>query len=146
MTWPGTWECRRRRTGAAPAAVSVDGEVRPLDLGLAAPSRDAAHIARLLALRLERLGGGFDAEFGFEAAAMHVLVAEPLAERQEPLGMDEEARPAGGVGQLVDRLRQRLGAASRAAASPPQESHIPERAERDPLCPLSPLFTGRGSG
>ena len=71
-----------------------DGGVQSLDLGLAAPSRDAEHIARLIALRLDRLGDGLDADFGFEAAAVHVLVAEPLAERQERLGMDEDERLA----------------------------------------------------
>ena len=44
------------------------------------------HIARLIGLRLDRLGGGLDADFGFEAAAVHVLVAEPLAERQVGTG------------------------------------------------------------
>ena len=65
----------------------VDGDVLSLDLGLAAPSRDPEHIARLIGLRLDRLGGGLDADFGFEAAAVHVLVAEPLAARQVALGM-----------------------------------------------------------
>ena len=53
-----------------------------LDLGLAAPSRDVEHIAAPDgACGLERIGEGFDAEFGFEAAAMHVLVAERLGAR-----------------------------------------------------------------
>ena len=72
----------------------VDGEVLSLDLGLAAPSRDARHIARLIGLRLRSPRRvSLEADFGFEAAAMHVLVAERLAERQDRLGMAEDSRP-----------------------------------------------------
>ena len=79
----------------------VDGEMLSLDLGLAAPSRDARHIAQLIGLRLHRLGSELEADFGFEAAAVHVLVAESLAERQDRLGLVPEARyqhRAGGAG------------------------------------------------
>lgn len=107
----------------------VDGEAVSLDLGLAAPSRDAAHVAKLISLRLDQLGESLDAEFGFEAAALHVLVAEPLVDRQTSLGMDEaEARPEA-LAHLVDRLQQRLGHAA-VRALQPHQSHIPERAVR----------------
>src|SRR5262249_28116203 len=52
----------------------VDGRVLSLDVGLACPSRDPEHIARLIALRLDRLGQDLDAEFGFEVATLDVLV------------------------------------------------------------------------
>jgi protein ImuB len=107
----------------------VDGEVQSLDLGLAAPSRDAAHIARLIALQLERLADDLDADFGFEAAAVHVLTAEPLAERQRDLTMDEATAPPDALPQLVDRLRQRLGRRA-VYALQPYQSHLPERAVR----------------
>ena len=107
----------------------VDGEVQSLDLGLAAPSHDVAHIARLIALRLEGLADDIDADFGFEAAAVHVLTAEPLAERQRDLTMDEATAPPDALPQLVDRLRQRLG--QRAVyALQPYQSHLPERGVR----------------
>jgi protein ImuB len=107
----------------------VDGEVQSLDLGLAAPSRDAAHIARLIALRLDGLADDLDADFGFEAAAIHVLTAEPLAERQADLTMGEAAPPPDALPQLVDRLRQRLGPRA-VYALQPYQSHLPERAVR----------------
>ncbi|MFZ1101306.1 MAG: DNA polymerase Y family protein [Hyphomicrobiaceae bacterium] len=108
----------------------VDGDVTAHDVALAAPSRDPAHIARLIALRLERLhdGGGLDAGFGFEAAAIHVRTAEPLAPRQASLAMREAEAPADGLAQLIDRLRQRLGADAVRRIHPCQ-SHLPERAE-----------------
>ena len=63
----------------------VDGGVQTLRLGLAAPSRDPDHIVRLIGLRLARLNDELSAEFGYEAAAVHVLVAEPFAAQQVTL-------------------------------------------------------------
>jgi protein ImuB len=107
----------------------VDGKARFLDIGLAAPSRDARHIARLIALRLDRLGDALDADFGFEAAAVHVLVAEPLDARQTGLAMDAATPPPEALPQLIDRLQQRLGADA-VRSLHPHPSHIPERAVR----------------
>jgi protein ImuB len=119
-----------------------DSGVQSLDLGLAAPSRDPEHIARLIALRLDRLGDGLETEFGFEAAAVHVLAAEPLSERQERLGMDEGSAPPEGLARLIDRLQQRLGSDA-VCRLHPHQSHIPERAER--AVSPSPRFS-RGEG
>jgi protein ImuB len=107
----------------------VDGGVATVDLGLAAPSRDPTHIARLIDLRLARLGSGLDAEFGFEAAAMHVVVAEPLPARQSGLLVDEDNPAPDGLAHLIDRLQQRLGpgAVQRLHS---RQSHTPERAEQ----------------
>lgn len=105
----------------------VDGEALALTLGLAAPSRDAGHIARLIALRLERLPEGLEADFGFEAAGLHVLTAERVAERQSLLAIAEGAAEPDGLARLVDRLQQRLGA-SAVRRLHPRQSHIPERA------------------
>ncbi len=107
----------------------VDGDVVLLDLGLAAPSRDVGHIVHLLGLRLERLAGAFEAEFGFEAAALHVLAAEPLAARQARLGAEAGETEPDGLARLIDRLRQRLGPGA-VRQLRPHQSHIPERAER----------------
>jgi protein ImuB len=105
----------------------VDGRMQSVEIGLAAPSRDAHHLARLIALRLDHVADVLDAEFGFEAAAVHVLLAEPLADRQTRLAMAEAAVPPEALAQLIDRLRQRLGPAA-VRQLHPHQSHIPERA------------------
>jgi len=107
----------------------VDGEVLSLLLGLAAPSRDARHMAQLIDLRLHRLGSELEADFGFEAAAVHVLNAESLAERQSPLGLHEDQASPGELARLIDRLQQRLGR-SAVRQLHPRQSHTPERAVR----------------
>jgi protein ImuB len=105
----------------------MDGEVLSLTIGLAAPSRDARHIVGLIALRLDRLPKGLEADFGFEAAGLHVLTAEPMPERQTLLTVaDDSAHPAG-LAHLIDRLEQRLGTGS-VGRLHPHQSHIPERA------------------
>ena len=109
-------------------------EVLSLDLGLAAPSRDARHIAQLIGLRLYRLGSEFEADFGFEAAALHVLVAEKLDDRQDRLGLGEANTPPEEFARLIDRLQQRLGR-NAVRKLQPRQSHIPERAVR--ACPAS---------
>lgn len=104
----------------------ADGEVSSLDIGLAQPSRDAKHLAYLISLRLGRLSGGLDAGYGFEAAALHVTVAGPLADRQASL--DSESRDyADNEARLIDRLAQRLGNEAIRRLHP-RQSHIPERA------------------
>jgi protein ImuB len=106
-----------------------DAEVVSLDLGLAAPSRDARHIAQLIGLRLHRLGSELEADFGFEAAAVHVLVAESLTERQDRLAVGEANIPPEELARLIDRLQQRLGRGA-VRQLHPRQSHIPERAVR----------------
>jgi protein ImuB len=124
----------------------VDAEVVSLDLGFAAPSRDARHIAQLIGLRLHRLGSELEADFGFEAAAVHVLVAESLAERQDPLGLSEDSIPPEELARLIDRLQQRLGRGA-VRRLHPRESHIPERAVRALPAAVSPSpRSSRGEG
>jgi protein ImuB len=106
----------------------VDGDVKSLELGLAAASRDPEHMARLIGLRLERLAGAFDTEFGFEAAALHALTVEPFAARQSSLGMGEAGASAESLAGLIDRLQQRLGPGAVRQLHPAM-SHVPERAE-----------------
>ncbi|HEY7084025.1 MAG TPA: DNA polymerase Y family protein [Hyphomicrobiaceae bacterium] len=105
----------------------VDGEVQSLELGLAAPSRDAQHIAQLIGLRLYRLGNELEADFGFEAAAVHVRNAESLAERQASLGLHEDGASPEELARLIDRLQQRLGRTA-VRQLHPRQSHTPERA------------------
>jgi protein ImuB len=104
----------------------VDGEVVSIDIGLSAPSRNAEHLARLLALRLERLSGTLNANYGFEAAAIHVLVAESMPERQTRLVAEDEGTAPEDLACLIDRLEQRLGVGA-VRRLHPHQSHIPER-------------------
>jgi protein ImuB len=106
-----------------------EAEALSLDIALAASTRDPTHIARLVALRLDRMGSALDAQFGFEAVAVHVFVAEPLSEQQSPLGTGQTRASCDGLAQLVDRLQQRLGA-SAVRYLDPHQSHIPEHAVR----------------
>jgi protein ImuB len=125
----------------------LDGRVHAVDIGLAAPSRDAGHIARLIALRVERtaaVDGALDAELGFEAAALHVLLAEPLADRQSHLSMDTLAAPPEALSHLIDRLQQRLGPRA-VRRLHPHQSHVPERAVRSgPPSPRASSARGEG--
>ena len=114
----------------------VDGDVVLRSLELAAASRDAAHIARLLGARLDDV----DAGFGIELARMRAVWTEAL-----PLGQGDLDAQAGNERQgtslavCIDRLTTRLGAA--AVRRPvPRASHVPERAQRwqPPLEPAPP--------
>ncbi|HEX5957091.1 MAG TPA: DNA polymerase Y family protein [Hyphomicrobiaceae bacterium] len=110
----------------------VDGETQAVELGLAAPSRDPRHVARLIGLRLDRLAkapAGLEADLGFEAAAIDVLVAEPLRASQARLKMGVGTAPPEALAQLIDRLQHRLGREA-VRRLYPHQSHIPERAVR----------------
>ena len=111
----------------------VDGETAQRHLELAAATRNAAHIARLFAGKLDDI----DAGFGIELVRLRAAWAEPLAPGQA----DIEAVPGQGtsLAACIDRLAVRLGAD--AVGRPvPHASHIPERAQRwqPPLAPATP--------
>lgn len=106
----------------------VDGAVRPLDLGLSRPERCPERVAALVSLRLDRLGSGLDAGFGFETVALTVTVSGAMPARQTDLGT---ATAGDGVGILADALAQRLGRVL--LRLEPEASHLPERADRS--CP-----------
>lgn len=110
-------------------APCLDHGVTTLDVGLATPSREPSHILRLVGLKLERLGErALASDFGFEAAALHVAVAEPLSQQQDRLRLDTRESDPHAVAGLVDRLRQRLGSGA-VRALRPRQSHLPELAE-----------------
>lgn len=110
----------------------VDGAVKTLDIALTLPTRSVAHVARMIALKLDAAAALDDAGCGFEAIGLAVIRAEPMPARQGELSSMSEA--AGGVDRtercsaLIDTLRQRLGPAS-VRRFESVESHIPERAE-----------------
>jgi protein ImuB len=113
-------------------AWKVDGEVVIRQLELAAASRDASHIARLFASRLD----GIDAGFGIELVRLRASWTEPLALSQGDLD-GESATDGTTLAACIDRIGVRLGAAAvrRPVA---HASHVPERAQRW-QAPLEPF-------
>jgi protein ImuB len=108
---------------------NVDGAVETVDIGLTLPTRDVAHVVRLVDLKLEALSAVQEAGFGFEAIGLAVTCAERIPERQTELtaAFDDDDRTER-CAALLDTLRQRLGphAVRRFEAI---ASHIPEHSE-----------------
>lgn len=102
----------------------VDGEVVIRSLEFAAATREAAHIVRLFATKLDDVEVGF----GIELIRMRAVWTESLAVLQADL--DRGVRtPGTSLATCIDRLTVRLGA--RAVRRPvPYASHLPERAQR----------------
>ena len=109
------------------ALYRVDGEVALLDIGLTLPTRDAAHVAHLIDLKLERIAETVDVEFGFEAFGLAVTAAERMVPEQAELTVSETDHPDR-CATLIDSLAQRLGPRS-VRRLKPLASHMPERAE-----------------
>jgi len=98
----------------------VDGTMQLVAIGTARPVRDAVHLARLLAERIETIDPGL----GVEAMTLWVPLAEAAA-----AGQGDVLAPGGGgadLGPLIDRLVARFGAAQVYRAAP-VESDVPER-------------------
>ena len=115
----------------------VDGEVVVRRLEMAAATRDAAHIVRLFASRLDDV----DAGFGIEMLRLRTSWAEPLALEQGDIEAAAENHGTS-LAACIDRLTVRLG--PRAVSRPvPFASHLPERAQRwQP--PLEPQPASQG--
>ena len=112
----------------------VDGEVVIRQLELAAATREAAHITRLFAAKIDDV----DAGFGIETVRLRASWAEPLALAQADIEAAAEEQGTS-LAACIDRLTVRLG--ERAVRRPvPYASHIPERAQRwqPPLAPQPP--------
>jgi protein ImuB len=134
----------------------VDGESASLAIGTARPSRDAAHLMRLFAERLEQIDPGL----GIEDVVLAAKTVERLEARQLPLPTSsipscpglagastnrflEKQKFVGGppkaghddlvcsddVAILIDRLANRLGA-RQVGRLLPHDAHLPERAQR----------------
>jgi protein ImuB len=107
----------------------VDGAVETVAIGLTLPTRNVAHLTRLIDLKLETLAATQDAGFGFEAIGLAITRAEPLPARQtEFTALAGDGDRTKRCAALIDKLRQRLGPAS-VRRFKPVASHIPERAE-----------------
>ncbi len=114
----------------------VDGAVKTIDIALTLPTRSVAHVARMIALKLDAAAAIDDAGCGFEAIGLAVIRAAPMPARQGELSSMSSSMSGNGDGgdraercaALIDTLRQRLGPAS-VRRFEPVESHMPERAE-----------------
>lgn len=101
----------------------VDGTPAMVRIGTAAPTRDAAHLARLLLAQIETIDPGF----GIEAAMLSAPLVQALGARQT---LSELTAPAeADLSGLVDMLCTRLGAA-RVFRAEAVQSDIPERSVR----------------
>jgi protein ImuB len=112
----------------------VDGEVLIRRIELAASTREASHITRLFAARLDDVEAGF----GIEAVQLRASWSEPLALSQADLDAAAEQHGTA-LAACIDRLTVRLG--PKAVTRPvPRASHIPERAQgwQPPLEPVPP--------
>lgn len=115
----------------------VDGSLAHTQIGTSRANRDPNHLMRLFAEPLGQLDSGF----GVELMILSAHVAQPLDHSQTalpdsgPMGREISLNAQGGdeeekaVGELVDRLSGRLGA-SNVVRLMPQQSHLPERAQR----------------
>lgn len=113
----------------------VDGEVLLRRIELAAATREASHITRLFAARLDDV----DAGFGIELVQLRASWSEPLALSQADLDAAAEQHGTA-LAACIDRLSVRLGpkAVTRPIA---RASHLPERAQgwQPPLAPVPPM-------
>lgn len=103
----------------------VDGLRPSLTVSLVRPSRDPAHLHRLIRPRLD----GLDVGFGLDAMALAAETVAPLGAESPGLPGPEGPRRREPLAGLVDRLSNRLG---RGALTRLElvASHRPERAER----------------
>ena len=112
----------------------VDGEVLMRRIELAAATREASHIMRLFAARLDDVEAGF----GIETVQLRASWSEPLTLSQADLDAAAESHGTA-LAACIDRLTVRLG--SKAVTRPVlRASHLPERAQawQPPLDPLPP--------
>jgi protein ImuB len=125
----------------------VDGAVLTIDIALTLPTRSVAHVARMIALKLDATPAIDDAGFGFEAIGLAVTRAEPTPARQTELtSAAEGGNKTERCAALIDALRQRLGPSS-VRRFESVESYIPERAETlAPVIGLSTTARPRESG
>lgn len=107
----------------------TQGGSSDVNLALARPSQDPAHIACVFKERFTALEGRFDETIGFDAAALRAGRIEVIKAEQSNLTAhgDESANDKHALSALFDRLTARLGeGAVRRFAFP--QSHLPERA------------------
>lgn len=114
----------------------VDGSLQAIRIGAAAPTREPAHLARLLCARLETVDPGL----GVEIMVLSAPLVEPLGSRQLATAMGgQEQEPD--LSGLIDRLVNRVGA-QRVYRFAPVESEVPERSLRKLPAMAPPCHAG----
>lgn len=99
-----------------------DATAARVTAGTRAPSRDPAHICRLLSEKVAQI----DAGYGIDTMTLEVDGLAPLADKQTGFSIDDSLMPER-IDALVDRLVGRLGR-ERVLIAGEQASHLPERA------------------
>jgi protein ImuB len=110
------------------ALYRLDGAVKTVPISLSRPTRSAAHVARLITLKLDRAAETIDAGFGFETIGLAATVVEPMQPQQTDLAASDAIDRAERCAALIDGLQERLGPHSVRRLAP-VASHRPERAE-----------------
>jgi protein ImuB len=101
---------------------AVDGAVRRLEIGTAAPLRDPGRLNRLIAEKFSTTQ--WQDEFGYDRIRLAALATETLG----PTVRDFSAREEGiAYAHLIDRLAARLGS-ERVLSFIAQDTHVPEDA------------------
>src|SRR5438067_10479913 len=107
----------------APGFHRVDGRVEHIRIGTARPSRDARHLAKLFAAKLDTVDPGL----GIEDMILAVFAVEKLPPEQTEFVSGHSKTAAHDIAALLDRLGNRLGLDAITRIEP-RASHIPERA------------------
>jgi len=100
-------------------AFRVDGSVQEIIIGTNRPSRDTAHLMRLLTEKIPLL----EADFGFDLLILKAYETERLAPCQVSSTRDREDQTAS---EVLDRLSTRLGYGA-VRRLKHRRSHLPER-------------------
>ncbi|MDB5583970.1 MAG: Nucleotidyltransferase/DNA polymerase involved in repair-like protein [Bradyrhizobium sp.] len=99
----------------------VDGHTQGVRVGTAAPTREVAHLAKLLVAKIETVDPGL----GIEAMTLVAPLIEDLNPRQGE-GLESRGRRGPDLGALVDALANRFGQ-RRLYRNAPVASAMPER-------------------
>ncbi|TPG40521.1 DNA polymerase Y family protein [Sphingomonas koreensis] len=113
----------------------VDGHVQAVRVSTATPSRDAAHLAKLLRSKVETIEPGL----GIEAMTLVVPLAEPMAAQQGE-GLESLGLRGPDLAALVDALTNRFGGGSLHRTAP-RAGTMPERSVDRPPALAAPRDT-----
>ena len=114
----------------------VDHKVMSLSVNAARATRDAGHIGRLFANRVERLVGEYDPGFGIDMVRLAASSVSPAGPVQ--VGAFETRDGAEDLDKLYDRMTSRLGPFA-VVRSKFVNTHIPERAVKlEPVVARTP--------